>query len=245
MIVDVITIFPDMFEAPMSTSIVGLARERGLLEFRTHDLRNHTHDKHRTTDDYPFGGGPGLVMKPEPIFEAVEAVQALEDEPAHVIFFTPAGRCFTQELAEELAQQERLIMVCGRYEGFDERALSLADTQLSIGDYVLTGGELPAMVVTDAITRHIPTVLGDAESAVDESFSEGLLEYPQYTRPAEYRGMVVPEVLRSGDHKRIADWRREQSVRRTAAIRPDLLNRAQLTAMELGLVRELGGESCP
>lgn len=245
MIVDVITIFPDMFEAPMSTSIVGLARERGLLEFRTHDLRNHTHDKHRTTDDYPFGGGPGLVMKPEPIFEAVEAVQALEDEPAHVIFFTPAGRCFTQELAEELAQQERLIMVCGRYEGFDERALSLADTQLSIGDYVLTGGELPAMVVTDAITRHIPTVLGDAESAVDESFSEGLLEYPQYTRPAEYRGMVVPEVLRSGDHKRIAAWRREQSVRRTAAIRPDLLNRAQLTAMELGLVRELGGESCP
>lgn len=245
MIVDVITIFPDMFEAPMSTSIVGLARERGLLEFRTHDLRNHTHDRHRTTDDYPFGGGPGLVMKPEPIFEAVEAVQALEDEPAHVIFFTPAGRCFTQELAEELAQQERLIMVCGRYEGFDERALSLADTQLSIGDYVLTGGELPAMVVTDAITRHIPTVLGDAESAVDESFSEGLLEYPQYTRPAEYRGMVVPEVLRSGDHKRIAAWRREQSVRRTAAIRPDLLNRAQLTAMELELARELGGESSP
>jgi len=232
MIVDVITIFPAMFDGPMSTSIVGLARERGLLEFRAHDLRDYTHDKHRTTDDYPFGGGPGLVMKPEPIFEAVEAVQALEDEPAHVVFFTPAGRPFTQELAEEFATHERVIMVCGRYEGFDERALSLADMELSIGDYVLTGGELPAMVVIDALTRHIPTVLGDSESAVDESFSEGLLEYPQYTRPAEYRGMGVPEVLRSGDHARIAAWRREQSIRKTAAVRPDLLATAHLTETE-------------
>ena len=233
MIFDVITIFPGMFEAPMSASIVGLARERGLIEFRTHDLRDHTHDKHRTTDDYPYGGGPGLVMKPEPVFEAVEAVQALEDEPGLVVFFTPAGRKFDQALAEELATHERLVMVCGRYEGFDERALSLADLELSVGDYVLTGGELPAMVVADAISRHVPGVLGDDESAVDESFSEGLLEYPQYTRPAEYRGMGVPEVLRSGDHAKIAAWRREKSIEKTARVRPDILGSAILTEAEL------------
>jgi tRNA (guanine37-N1)-methyltransferase len=235
MIVDVITIFPGMFEGPMSASIVGLARERGHLEFRAHDLRDWTHDKHRSTDDTPYGGGPGLVMKPEPIFEAVEAVQAIEDDPGHVIFFTPAGRPFTQELAEELAEHDRLVMVCGRYEGFDERALSLADLELSIGDYVLTGGELPAMVVIDAVSRHIPGVLGDEESAADESFSAGLLEYPQYTRPAECRGMSVPEVLRSGDHGKIAAWRREQSVRKTALVRPDLLAQASLSDDERAL----------
>jgi tRNA (guanine37-N1)-methyltransferase len=232
-IFDVITIFPGMFEAPMSASIVGLARERGLIEFRTHDLRDHTHDKHRSTDDAPYGGGAGMVMKPEPIFEALEAVQALEDEPGLVVFFTPAGRCFDQALAEELATRERIVMVCGRYEGFDERALAQADLELSIGDYVLTGGELPAMVVADAISRHVPGVLGDEDSAVDESFSDGLLEYPQYTRPAEFRGMAVPEVLRSGDHARIAAWRREQSIAKTARVRPDLLGEAQLTEAEL------------
>lgn len=240
MIVDVITIFPNMFEAPMSASIVGLARERGLLEFRTHDLRDWTHDKHRTTDDYPYGGGPGLVMKPEPIFEALEAIQELEDEPGHVIFFTPSGQPFTQALAEELAVKERLVMVCGRYEGFDERALSLADLELSIGDYVLTGGELPAMVVTDAVARHVPGVLGDEESASDESFADGLLEYPQYTRPADYRGMSVPEVLRSGNHAKIAAWRREQSVRKTAEFRPDLIESAALSPAEAAMARELG-----
>ncbi len=239
MIVDVITIFPGMFEAPMSASIVGLARERGLLEFRTHDLRDYTHDKHRSTDDTPYGGGPGLVMKPEPIFEAVAAVQELEDEAGHVIFFTPAGRPFTQELAEELATHERLLMVCGRYEGFDERVLSLADLELSIGDYVLTGGELPAMVVTDAISRHVPGVLGDEESAADESFSEGLLEYPQYTRPAQYAGMAVPEVLRSGDHAKIAAWRREQSVAKTARVRPELLAQASLSDDERKIADKL------
>jgi tRNA (guanine37-N1)-methyltransferase len=238
-IVDVITIFPDMFEGPMSTSIVGLARERGLLEFRAHDLREYTHDKHRTTDDCPYGGGPGLVMKPEPIFEALEAVQDLEDEPGMVIFFTPAGRPFTQELSEELAAIERLVMVCGRYEGFDERALSLADIELSIGDYVLTGGELPAMVVIDAVARHVPGVLGDEESAADESFSEGLLEYPQYTRPAEFRGMVVPEVLRSGDHGKIAQYRREQAIAKTARIRPDLFVAASLSEDERRRAEEL------
>jgi len=239
LIVDVITIFPGMFEGPMSASIVGIARERGLLEFRTHDLRDWTHDKHRSTDDTPYGGGPGLVMKPEPIFEAVDTVQAEEDEPGYVIFFTPAGRRFDQELAEQLAEKERLVMVCGRYEGFDERVLSLADLELSIGDYVLTGGELPAMVVADAIARHVPGVLGDEDSAVDESFSEGLLEYPQFTRPAEYRGMVVPEVLRSGDHGKIAAWRREMSVRKTALVRPDLLAAASLSASERSLARRV------
>jgi tRNA (guanine37-N1)-methyltransferase len=242
-IVDVITIFPGMFDGPMSASIVGLARERGLLEFRAHDLRDWTHDKHRSTDDTPYGGGPGLVMKPEPIFEAVEAVQDLEDDPGWVIFFTPAGRPFTQELAEELASKERLVMVCGRYEGFDERALSLADLELSIGDYVLTGGELPAMVVADAVSRHVPGVLGDEESAADESFSAGLLEYPQYTRPAEYRGLRVPEVLRSGDHGKIAAWRRAESVRKTALVRPDLLARALLSSDELAAAEHgIGGD---
>ena len=166
-----------------------------MLELRTHDLRSWAHDKHRTTDDYPYGGGPGLVMKPEPIFEAVDAVQLLEDEPGFVVFLTPAGRPLTQEVVLELADKERLVLVCGRYEGFDERTLSLADLELSIGDYVVTGGEIPAMVVIDAVSRHVPGVLGDEESADDESFADGLLEYPQYTRPAEYRGMEVPDVL--------------------------------------------------
>lgn len=238
MIVDVVTIFPGMFDGPMSTSIVGLARERGLLEFRAHDLRDYTHDPHRTTDDAPYGGGPGMVMKPEALFEALDAVQAIEDEPGYVVFLTPSGTPFTQRLAEELADKERLVLVCGRYEGFDERALTAADVQLSIGDYVLTGGELPAMVVVDAVARHVPGVLGDAESAQDESFAQGLLEYPQYTRPASFHGADVPDVLRSGDHGRIAAWRREQAVRKTARVRPDLLACASLTERELRIAED-------
>lgn len=235
MIIDIISIFPDMFTSPMSTSMIGLARERELLQLRCHDLREWAHDRHRTTDDYPYGGGPGMVMKPEPLFEAVDAVQELEERAGTVIFFTPAGRPLDQPLVEELSTHERLILVCGRYEGFDERALSLADIQLSIGDYVLTGGELPAMVLVDAVSRHIPGVLGHEDSAVDETFTQNLLEYPQYTRPAVYRGLEVPEVLRSGDHGRIEAWRREQSIRRTARVRPDLLDRADLTAAERAL----------
>ena len=223
MIIDVVSIFPGMFEGPMSASIVGLARERGLLELRMHDLRDWTHDRHRTTDDAPYGGGPGMVMKAEPIFEALDAVQDLEDEPGYVVVFTPAGVPLSQGVAAELSTKERLVFVCGRYEGFDERVLSRADLELSIGDYVLTGGELPAMVVVDAVARLLPGVLGDDESSVDESFAGGLLEYPQYTRPAELRGMSVPPVLLSGDHGRIALWRREQSLRKTARVRPDLL----------------------
>lgn len=238
MIFDVISIFPGMFEAPMSASILGIARERGLIELRTHDLRDWTHDRHRTTDDAPYGGGPGLVMKPEPVFEAIEAVQRFEDDPGFVVFFTPAGRPFTHEIALELVEKERIVMMCGRYEGFDERSLSLADLELSIGDYVLTGGELPAMVVMDAVSRHVAGVLGDEDSASDESFSEGLLEYPQYTRPAEFRGTEVPEVLRSGDHGKVAAWRREQSLRKTARVRPELLARVSLSARERAIVTD-------
>jgi tRNA (guanine37-N1)-methyltransferase len=235
-IFDIITIFPAMFDSPMSASILGLAQERGLIEVRPHDLRNWTHDRHRTTDDDPYGGGPGMVMKAEPLLESLDAVQSLEDEPGYVIFLTPGGIPLTQSIALDLAEKERLILVCGRYEGFDERALSRADLELSVGDYVLTGGELPAMIVVDAVSRTVPGVLGDDESSADESFSEGLLEYPQYTRPRTLHGMSVPDVLLSGDHGRIAAWRREQAVLKTARMRPDLLCQATLTAQEAQMV---------
>jgi len=238
-IVDVITIFPQMFEGPMSASIVGLARERGLLELRVHDLRDYTTDRHRTTDDYPYGGGPGMVMRPEPLFAAIRAIQAEGPCTGTVVFLTPSGERFTQRTAVTLSTHERLILVCGRYEGFDERTFSLADMRLSIGDYVLTGGELPAMVVTDAVARLVPGVLGHAESAADESFSEGLLEYPQYTRPATFEGMSVPAVLLSGDHARIAAYRRREAVIRTAQVRPDLLAQACLSPEEQALVDEV------
>jgi tRNA (guanine37-N1)-methyltransferase len=234
-IFDIITIFPAMFDSPMSASILGLAQERGLIEVRPHDLRDWTHDRHRSTDDDPYGGGPGMVMKAEPLLDSLDAVQALEDEPGHVVFLTPGGVPFTQRLALHLAEKERLVLVCGRYEGFDERALSRADLELSVGDYVLTGGELPAMIVVDAVSRTVPGVLGDDESSADESFSEGLLEYPQYTRPRTLRGMSVPDVLLSGDHGRIAAWRREQAVLKTARVRPDLMARASLTEQEAQL----------
>jgi tRNA (guanine37-N1)-methyltransferase len=237
MIVDVITIFPGMFEGPMSCSMVGLARERGLLELRLHDLRDYTEDRHRSTDDCPYGGGPGMVMRPEPLFRAVRAVQDLGPGKATVVFLTPGGERFTQRTALDLSPADRIVFVCGRYEGFDERVFALADLRLSIGDYVLTGGELPAMVVIDALTRLIPGVLGHEESTSDESFSEGLLEYPQYTRPATFENMSVPEVLLSGNHARIAEYRRRQSVIRTARIRPDLLNETHLSEEERALAR--------
>lgn len=232
MIVDVITIFPEMFESPMRASILGNARAKGVLELRVHDLRDWTHDRHRTTDDVPYGGGPGMVMKPEPLFEAIESIQSIPGPRGTVVMLTPAGEPFSQTVARDLASGERLILVCGRYEGIDERVFSLADRELSIGDFVLTGGELPAMVVIDAVTRLLPGVLGDDESSVEESFTQGLLEYPHYTRPASFRGMEVPEVLRSGDHQRIAAWRREQALAKTAARRPDLLLHADLTRDE-------------
>lgn len=239
MIIDVITIFPEMFDGPMSASIVGAAREKGLLELRVHDLRAWTHDRHRTVDDYPYGGGPGMVMKPEPLFAAIETVAASSDPPPHVVVFTPAGVRFDQRCARALANKERLILVCGRYEGIDERVMTLADLELSIGDYVLTGGELPAMVVIDAVVRLIPGVLGDDASSVEESFEHGLLEYPQYTRPALFRGLAVPDVLLSGDHARIAQWRRREALARTALRRPDLLAAADLTDEERTWCEEL------
>lgn len=222
--VDVITLFPGMFAGPLDESILKRARESGKLVLRIHDLRDYTHDRHRTVDDRPFGGGPGMLLKPEPIFEAVEA---LRGQKTRVILMSPAGRVFNQALAQELAHEEHLLLICPAYEGVDERVReALVDEEISIGDYVLTNGALPAMVLIDAVTRLLPGVLGDEESARQESFSSGWLEYPQYTRPAEFRGMRVPEVLLSGNHAAIARWRAEQAQRRTAERRPDLLRAA-------------------
>lgn len=229
--IETLSIFPDMFEAVMATSIIGRARQVGALEYVGHDLRNWTHDRHRTVDDEVYGGGPGQLMKPEPLFEALD--ELLQDEPATVLIFTPHGRRFDQRMAEELAQKKRLLMICGRYEGFDERVYSLADYCISMGDFVLTGGELAAMTVSDAVCRLIPGVLGNEGSNVDESFAENLLEYPQYTRPASYRGMQVPEVLLSGNHAAIAKWRRNMSIIKTAHYRPDLLAQSGLDEAEI------------
>jgi tRNA (guanine37-N1)-methyltransferase len=219
--IDVLTLFPAMFAGPLDESIIMRARKKGLLDLKVHDLRQWTHDRHKTVDDRPFGGGPGMLMKPEPIFEAVES---LRREQTKVILLSPGGRKFDQATARDLAQQKDLLLVTGHYEGFDERVrLALAHDELSIGDYVLTNGALPAMVVIDAVTRLLPGVLGDDESSRDESFSHGMLEYPQYTRPAEFRGMKAPDVLVSGNHAEIEKWRREQAKERTKERRPDLL----------------------
>jgi tRNA (guanine37-N1)-methyltransferase len=219
--IDVLTLFPAMFAGPLDESIIKRAREAGLLDLKIHNLRDYAHDRHRTVDDRPFGGGPGMLLKPEPLFEAVEA---LAGESAKVILLSPSGRPFSQAIARELSTEQHLLLVSGHYEGFDERVREhLADDELSIGDYVLTNGALPVMVIVDAVTRLLPGVLGDDTSSHDESFSHGLLEYPQYTRPAEFRGMKVPEVLLSGNHAQIAQWRAEQARQRTQERRPDLL----------------------
>jgi tRNA (guanine37-N1)-methyltransferase len=219
--IDVLTLFPAMFAGPLDESIIQRARKKGLLDLKIHNLRDWTHDRHRTVDDKPFGGGPGMLLKPEPLFEAVES---LRREKTRVILLSPAGRKFSQPIARDLAEQKDLLLVTGHYEGFDERVReTLADDELSIGDYVLTNGALPAMVVIDAVARLLPGVLGDDESSRDESFSHGLLEYPQYTRPAEFRGMKVPDILVSGNHAEIEKWRREQAKLRTKKQRPDLL----------------------
>jgi len=219
--IDVITLFPAMFAGPLDESIVQRAREREILKLKIINLRDFTHDRHKTVDDKPFGGGPGMLLKPEPIFEAVESLRGPGTE---VILMSPAGRLFNQEIAREISLKPHVILVCGSYEGFDQRVRDyLANDELSIGNYVLTNGALPAMVVIDAVTRLLPGVLGHEESAHDESFSKGLLEYPHYTRPADYRGMKVPEILLSGNHAAIARWRAEQAMKRTAEHRPDLL----------------------
>lgn len=219
--IDVLTLFPAMFAGPLDESIIKRARDTGLLDLKIHQLRDYTHDRHKTVDDRPFGGGPGMLLKPEPIFEAVEAIAR---ETTKVILLSPSGRPFSQAIARELSQEADLLFVTGHYEGFDERIRELlADDELSIGDYVLTNGALPAMVVIDAVVRLLPGVLGDDESSKEESFSTGGLEYPQYTRPAEFRGLKVPEVLLSGHHAEIAKWRAEQARLRTKEKRPDLL----------------------
>ena len=219
--IDVLTLFPAMFAGPLDESIIMRARKKGLLDLKIHDLRDWTQDRHRTVDDKPFGGGPGMLMKVEPLFEAVES---LRREKTKVILLSPAGRKFNQEIACELAGQKDLLLVTGHYEGFDERVREqLADDEISVGDYVLTNGALPAMVIIDAVTRLLPGALGDDTSSHEESFSHGLLEYPQYTRPADFRGMKVPEVLLSGNHAQIARWRAEQASVRTKERRPDLL----------------------
>jgi tRNA (guanine37-N1)-methyltransferase len=219
--IDVLTLFPAMFAGPLDESIVKRARQAGLLDLRIHNLRDYAHDRHKTVDDRPFGGGPGMLLKPEPLFEAIET---LARETTRVILLSPAGRVFSQAVARELAQFDDLLLVSGHYEGFDERVREqLADDELSVGDYVLTNVALPAMIIVDAVTRLLPGALGDDQSAHEESFSHGLLEYPQYTRPAEFRGLKVPEVLLSGNHAEIARWRLEQARQRTKERRPDLM----------------------
>ena len=217
--VDVLTLFPAMFAGPLDESIISRARESGRLELAIHDLRDWTHDRHRTVDDEPYGGGPGMVLKPEPIFEAIEA---LTNDTTQVVMLTPQGEPFGQPKARALSAHEHLLLLCGSYEGFDERIRTRVHHEISIGDYVLTNGALPAMVVIDTVTRLLPGVLGDDASSAEESFSEGMLEYPQYTRPADFRGMKVPEVLLSGNHAEIEKWRREQAAQRTAERRPEL-----------------------
>lgn len=233
---ETLSVFPEVFAPYLDASIMGRAQRAGILDFAAHDLRDWTHDRHRTVDDAPFGGGQGMLMKPAPIFEAVEALSAEGPRP-HVVFFSPCGRRYDQSCAEALSHEERVLLVCGRYEGMDERAYELADDVFSLGDYVLTGGELAAMVVIDSVVRLLPGALGDAMSAKDESFSDGLLEYAQYTRPASYRGMDVPEVLLGGDHAKVDAWRRRSAVERTARWRPDLIEEADLTPDELALAR--------
>jgi tRNA (guanine37-N1)-methyltransferase len=239
MLLETLSVFPQVFAPYLDESIMGRAQRAGIFEFRAHDLRDWTHDRHRTVDDAPFGGGQGMLMKPGPIFEAVEDIAGAGDVRPHVVFFSPCGRTFDQACAERLAERDRVLFVCGRYEGMDERAYQLADEVLSLGDYVLTGGELAALVVIDAVVRLLPGALGDDMSAVDESFSSGLLEYAQYTRPADFRGMRVPDVLTSGNHAAVDAWRRRSALERTVRWRPDLLDGAHLTDAERELAREL------
>ena len=232
---DIFTILPEVFTPYLESSILQRARQRELIDIRIHNIRDYTHDKHHTTDDTPYGGGGGMVMKPEPIFEAMESVlgplpASRQLTPVPVILLTPQGRVFTQRVAEELTRYERIALICGRYEGVDERIRDhLVTDEISIGDYVLTGGELPALVIVDALSRLIPGVLGDPDGAQDDSHSMGLLEYPHYTRPPVFRGWSVPEVLLSGDHGKIERWRREQALLRTLTKRPDMLEKAVLS----------------
>ena len=236
--IDILTLFPEMFQGVFNSGVIGRAIDQGLVGISLHNFREQARDKHHTVDDYPYGGGAGMVLKPEPIFEAVESVKREAATP--VILLSPQGRLFSQQVAQELSQYSHLILICGHYEGVDERVREhLATDEISIGDYVLSGGELAAMVVIDAVFRLLPGVLGSEASPLDDSHVAGLLEYYQYTRPATYRGWSVPEVLLSGNHAQIADWRREQAILRTLEHRPELLDKAKLSSEEKGLVQKL------
>lgn len=238
--IDIVTIFPRMVEAVLSEGILARARERGVLDIEVHDLRDHTTGRHRVVDDEPYGGGPGMVLKPEPIFRAVDAIRARRGEPAAIILTTPDGRRFSHAEARRLSGLPHLVLICGRYEGVDERVrLALATEELSIGDYVLSGGELAALVIVDAVARLVPGVVGDEASVAQDSFARGLLDYPQYTRPVEYRGLAVPPILLSGHHQEIARWRKKEALRRTLERRPDLLAAAVLDEEERALLAEL------
>ncbi|HUA94244.1 MAG TPA: tRNA (guanosine(37)-N1)-methyltransferase TrmD [Acidimicrobiales bacterium] len=240
--VDVFTIFPDVVDAYCSAALLGRSREQGLLDLRVRDLRSATHDPRRSVDDAPYGGGAGMVLMPEPLFGAVESVQSTEGLPRPLLLLGPGGRRFDQAVAAELAQGDGFSLLCGRYEGVDQRVADhLVDGELSVGDVVLAGGEAAALVVVEAVTRLVPGALGNDLSSDDESFADGLLEYPQYTRPASFRGWEVPEILRSGDHGRVARWRRAQALRRTLERRPDLVAaRGGLTGEEVALLAEAG-----
>lgn len=256
--IDILTLFPSMF-SPLGESIIGKAKAKGLLDINVIDLRAFAKDKHKTADDSPYGGGPGMVMKPELIFEAVEYVKTQlptsnfqhpnkpqnPNPKTQTILLSPAGRTLNQEIAKDLSKFEHLILICGHYEGVDQRVIDeIVDEEISIGDYVLTGGELPAMVVIDALARFIPGVLGDETSAQNETFSNGLLEYPQYTKPAEFRDLKVPEILLGGDHKKIAEWRRESSIKGTFMKRPGLLSQAELSEKDMKTLEKVftGGQ---
>ena len=248
--IDVLTLFPEMFTVPFGFGIFKRAIDNGLASIEIHNIRDYTHDKHHTADDYPYGGGAGMILKPEPIYEALEKVKAdinnnegFTGKPP-VILLTPQGRPFSQKIARELSEYENMALICGHYEGIDERVHEhMITNEISIGDYVLTGGELPALVVIDAVLRLIPGVLGSPESPQDDSYAYGLLEYPQYTRPAEFRDWKVPDVLLSGDHARIARWRREQVIKRTLARRPELLETAELLPEDKALLKQLAQPS--
>jgi len=239
--IDILSLFPGMFEGPFRQSIVKRAIDQGLVNIVIRDFRQFAHDRHHTVDDYPFGGGPGMVLKPEPLFEAVEqARQEIGRQSCPIVLLTPQGRLFNQPVAQEMAREKNLILICGHYEGVDERVREhLVTDEISIGEYVLTGGELAAMVLVDAVARLVPGVLSSEEATLDESFARGLLEYPQYTRPRTYRDWEVPEVLLSGNHRDIARWRREQAIIRTLQRRPDLLSEAALSDDEKTMVERI------
>ncbi|NPV71210.1 MAG: tRNA (guanosine(37)-N1)-methyltransferase TrmD [Firmicutes bacterium] len=240
--IDVLTLFPEMFSGPLDASIIKRARDNGLVDVRVTNIREYAPGKHKVTDDYPYGGGSGMVMKPEPVYAALEAVIGNRDCKPWVVLMTPQGEVFNQSVAERLSRLSWFVLVCGHYEGVDERIRYTVDQEISIGDYVLTGGELPALVVIDAVCRLIRGVLGDEESALADSFASGILEGPQYTRPREFRGMRVPDVLLSGDHEKVRRWRRKEALRRTLVRRRDLVRRELLTAEDIELLEEIESE---